>query len=70
MIPTDLVIAQLVPELSSTLAIGPGGALAIVTILALLVALVGGTIRDLRAERQQDDRNGQPVRPQRTRRAA
>jgi hypothetical protein len=70
MIPTDLVIAQLVPELSSALAIGPGGALAIVAIVALLAALVGGTIRDLRAERRQDDRAGQPVRPQGTRRAA
>jgi hypothetical protein len=72
MIPTDLVIAQLVPELHSTLTIGLGGALAIATVTALLVALVAGTIRDLRAETRERDRggHGQPARPQRTRRAA
>jgi hypothetical protein len=70
MIPTDFVIAQLVPELHTTLAIGLGGALAIATVVALAVALVAGTIRDLRAERRRDDRGGQPMRPERSRRAA
>ena len=72
MIPTDLVIAQLVPELHSTMTIGLGGALAIATVVALLVALVAGTVRDLRTERHAQDEGGrgQRARPQRTRHAA
>lgn len=64
MIPTDLVIAQLVPELHSTLSVGPVGALVIAIAVGLLAAVVVGMISDLRAERRQGDRggHGQPAR--------
>ena len=68
--PTGFVIAQLVPELHPTMTIGLSGVLAIATIVALMVALVAGTIRDLRAEQQKDDRGGQPARSEQPRRAA
>ena len=70
MIPTNFVIAQLVPELHPTMTIGLGGVLAIAAIAALTLGLIASTIRDLRAERQQDDRGGQPARSERPRQAA
>ena len=72
MIPTDLVIAQLVPELHSTLSIGPVGALVIAIVVGLLSAVVVGTISELRAQKRQEDRggHGQPVRAPKARRAA
>lgn len=72
MIPTDLVIAQLVPELQSTLSIGPAGALAIAIVVGLLAAVIVGTVSELRAaKRQQTLRDrGTPARAPKTRRAA
>jgi hypothetical protein len=73
MIPTDLVIAQLVPELHSTLTIGVGGVLAIGVVVALLAVLVLGAIRELRAENaHSDERDGhrQMERQRHARRAA
>ena len=72
MIPTDLVIAQLVPELHSTLSIGPVGALVIAIVAGLLAAVVVGTISDLRAEPRQRDRggHGHPAGAPKARRAA
>jgi len=58
MIPTDLVIAQLVPELHSTLSLGPVGALAIAIVVGLLVAVLVGTVSELRAAKRQDARDG------------
>jgi len=72
MIPTDLVIAQLVPELHATLSIGPVGALAIAIVVGLLAAVVVGTISELRAAARQEERggHGRPARAAKTRRAA
>jgi len=73
MIPTDLVIAQLVPELQSTLTIGVGGVLAIGAVVALLAAMVLGAVRDLRAENARTDEHDghrQPARQHHARQAA
>ena len=72
MIPTDLVIAQLVPELQSTLSIEPAGILAIAIVVGLLVAMIVGTISELRAAKREEGRgvHGQPAPATRTRRAA